>query len=56
MSDFLICSLQGISEGLSPSVFARMLAELPDEEVQALVRSLLPPLALYIVADAAQAH
>jgi len=36
--------------GVLPAAFTR------DEEVRALVRSLLPPLALYVVADASQAR
>ena len=43
-------SLLLLLRGVLPAAFT------PDEEVQALVRSLLPPLALYIVADASQAH
>ena len=36
--------------GVLPAAFTR------DQEVRALVRSLLPPLALYVVADASQAR
>ena len=36
--------------GVLPAAFKR------DQEVRALVRSLLPPLALYVVADASQAR
>ena len=43
-------SLLLLLRNVLPAVFT------PDEEVQALVRSLLPLLALYVVADASQAR
>ena len=43
-------SLLLLLRGVLPAAFTS------DEEVRALVRSLLPPLALYVVADASQAR